>query len=348
MKTFTRDYRIPLYNSEGFDRYFGGMKPCVFDIETTGLSKANCKVILAAMLVPTDKGVKVTQFLAEDHYEENLVLDATLSFLKDNQINYLITYNGNHFDLPFINGRLEALHYDATIRLYNLDLYDFFRKYTHLPDMMKSLNQKSVERYFGLESARDDIITGKESVRLYNEYAVDGNPLYEKIILTHNREDVIQLYKLLLCAGQNDFASILKCGTFDEAIGHYGFPINPSSVYPKCTVKSFINARKAILEIRGVQNSKTVSLELFPCDDYPYRASFNERTRSISVDLPLTQYDNDFYVNLKALGLSEKLQGLDSYINGFLILKKDSQVDHFAANALAASLVESLLELYSV
>ena len=53
MKVFTRDYRItgeyhPLWNE-----YFGGMKPCVLDIEATGLDRTRCKVILIGLLMPS-------------------------------------------------------------------------------------------------------------------------------------------------------------------------------------------------------------------------------------------------------------------------------------------------------
>ena len=68
MKVFTRDYRItgdyhPLWNE-----YFGGMKPFVLDIETTGLGSSRSRVILIGLLTYTDSGVRITQFLAENHY----------------------------------------------------------------------------------------------------------------------------------------------------------------------------------------------------------------------------------------------------------------------------------------
>ena len=116
MKKFTRDYRIPQIQGFSYDRCFGGMKPCIFDIETTGFSKISDKVILTAMLVPCENGVSVTQFLAENHYEENRVIEATLQYIKDEDVDYLVTFNGIRFDIPFFNARAKALHFEEAFQ----------------------------------------------------------------------------------------------------------------------------------------------------------------------------------------------------------------------------------------
>ena len=227
MKTFTRDYRIEPYHSPCFDRYFSGLNPCVFDIETTGLSTARntARVILTAMLVPTEDGVRITQYLAEDPYEEDRVLEETMQFFIRNQIDYLITYNGASFDLPFMNRRMEALHHPYSLTPYDLDLYVFLKRYTTLPSRLDSLSQKSVERYLGIGSDRKDVITGRESVRLYYEYVTSKSPMLEKVILTHNREDVLQLYRILKIAGYDDFSSHLNGCSLHEALAGYGLPV---------------------------------------------------------------------------------------------------------------------------
>ncbi|MBR1986511.1 MAG: ribonuclease H-like domain-containing protein, partial [Mogibacterium sp.] len=76
MKVFTRDYRITGEYHPEWDAYFSGMKPCVLDIEATGLDRSRCKAILIGLLMRTDSGVRITQFLAENHYEEDKVLEA--------------------------------------------------------------------------------------------------------------------------------------------------------------------------------------------------------------------------------------------------------------------------------
>ena len=56
---------------------------------------------------------------------------------------------------------------------------------------------------------RKDVISGRESVKLFSEYAVNQDSVIEKIILTHNREDVLQLNHLVNIVGQDNFAGVL-------------------------------------------------------------------------------------------------------------------------------------------
>ena len=198
MKKFTRTYTSPLYHGEIFDMYHGDLKPCIFDIETTGLSaQRGNKIILTACMTADGKGSKITQFLAETPYEEDRVLMSTMEFLCEEGVDYLITYNGAAFDIPFVKQRLELLHLPYILNMYEYDLYNFIRSNTNLKSEIGSISQKNVEAYFGIGTNRKDVISGRESVKLFSEYAVNQDSVIEKIILTHNREDVLQLNHLV-------------------------------------------------------------------------------------------------------------------------------------------------------
>lgn len=264
-----------------FGEYYNGMKSCVLDIEATGLDPRTSKVVLMGLLTETDSGVKVTQFLAENHYEEDKVLQATIDFLSEEHIDYLITFNGIRYDVPFINTRLRSLFSDKQINLYDFDLYRFLRKYSVLPKSMESLSQSSVEAHFGIGKDRKDTITGRENIALFNEYSLTGNSTVEKIILTHNREDVLQLYKLMLICSQNEFADILPCD-FHSAIAKYGFP----ACNGRFTLRPEI--KKSQLIINGDQNFDAFSAAYFPDIDNPITATFSETTKSFEIILPLT------------------------------------------------------------
>ena len=133
MKKFTRTYTSPLYHGEIFDMYHGDLKPCIFDIETTGLSaQRGNKIILTACMTANGKGSKITQFLAETPYEEDRVLMSTMEFLCEEGVDYLITYNGATFDIPFVKQRLELLHLPYILNMYEYDLYNFIRSNTNL------------------------------------------------------------------------------------------------------------------------------------------------------------------------------------------------------------------------
>lgn len=220
MKKFTRSYNTYIYSGQIFDLYHGGLKPCIFDIETTGLSaQRGNKIILTACLIPNSTGVTITQFLAENPYEEDRVIMATMDFLKDESIDYLITYNGASFDIPFMKQRLATKNLPYVLNMYEFDLYNFIRSNTGLKSQIGSLSQKNVEQHFGISSNRKDVISGRESVKLFAEYAINQDSVIEKIILTHNREDVLQLCHLFNIIGRNNFGAVL--GEGDN--GCYGF-----------------------------------------------------------------------------------------------------------------------------
>ena len=217
MKVFTRDYRITGEYHPLWGEYFGDMKPCVLDIEATGLDRTRCKAVLIGLLMRTDSGVRITQFLAENHYEEAKVLEASMDYLEENRADYIITFNGYAYDVPFINARLDANMLGRHLRMYHFDLYRFLRKHTDLRSRVSSMSQMSIEDHYGILSDRGDTITGRESVSLFDQYAISGNSTIEKIILTHNREDVLHLHRLM-------YLSLADVPDLHKAISAYGFP----------------------------------------------------------------------------------------------------------------------------
>ena len=311
MKTFTRDYRITGGYSENFMSYFGGMKPCILDIEATGLDPSRCKVCLVALLVQTDTGIRITQFLAENHYEESRVLDAVLRFLKDEGVSLLITFNGQAYDIPFINRRLEMNFSDSYIDIFDFDLYRFLRKGTDLKDRAGSMSQKSIENFYGIYSDRKDTITGRESVTLFNEYSLTGNPVIEKVILTHNREDVLQLHRLM-------FLSLDEPEDFDAAIALHGFPSSDG----RLVIRPYISRQAKQLRICGEQLHDPVSAAFFPDEDDPLLVQFNASTSSYEITAPLCKKCDIFFIDTEALGLD--LSDDPDCVNGFLIMNPRS------------------------
>ncbi|MBR2540595.1 MAG: ribonuclease H-like domain-containing protein [Mogibacterium sp.] len=307
MKTFTRDYRITGEYPHQFARYFGSMRPCVFDIESTGLDPARSKVCLTAMLTRTDTGVRITQFLAENHYEENRVLEATLDFFRAEGTDYLITFNGQAFDVPFFNKRLESTFTEGHLSMYNFDLYRLLNKGSDLRSHLSSLSQMSIENYYGIFSDRQDTITGRESIALFDEYSVTGNTTVEKIILTHNREDVLQLHRLMYLA-LNDIED------FDDAIAKLGFPV----LGGKYTVRPHLSRSKSLLRITGDQCARPVSAAFFPDMDDPLTIVFNAATSSYEIDAPAGRLGNDYYIDTEKLGID--LSEDPDCVNGYLIL----------------------------
>ena len=160
MKTITDNIQIPVYCSKLYDMYFGSKSFAVFDIETTGLSPANSKVVLTGILKVNQNGQGfVQQFFADQTDDEEAVIRATMDALQD--VDYVITYNGRHFDMPFMTKRAEKYGLQFP-DLYNLDLYLLISGYAPFKEVLPGLKQKNIETYMGMSISRDDEISGKE------------------------------------------------------------------------------------------------------------------------------------------------------------------------------------------
>ena len=320
MKVFTRDHRITGKYHPLWDSYFGGMEPCVLDIEATGLDRSRCKVVLIGLLMRTASGVRITQFLAENHYEEAKVLSAAMDMIEAEGIDYLITFNGCAYDVPFINARLDACNDGRRLRMYQFDLYRFLVKATDMRKRAGSMSQMALEDRYGILSDRGDTITGRESVTLFDQYAINGNSTLEKIILTHNREDVLHLHRLMYlvladipsdAAMESDTAIAPDLHT---ALAAYGFP----ACGGRFSVRPSVKSRECALYITGEQIKAPVSGAYFPDTESPLEVGFNASSSSFEIKAPVSRHGSDYYMDLAPLHL-EGLEDEDN-INGYLIL----------------------------
>ena len=342
MKVFTRDYRITGEYHPLWSEYFGDMKPCVLDIEATGLDRTRCKAVLIGLLMKTASGARITQFLAENHYEEAKVLEASMDFLEENGADYLITFNGYAYDVPFINARLDANMLGRHLKMYHFDLFRFLRKHTDLRSRLDSMSQMSIEDHYGILSDRGDTITGKESVALFDQYAISGNSTIEKVILTHNREDVLHLHRLM-------YLSLADVPDLHKALSAYGFPAAGGRLSVRHTIKRARSGKTAdpYLKITGEQLGvfleqikDPVSCAYFPDGDCPVTALFNASSSSYEIQVPLGSHADGMYADTAPLfegGIPEVLKNDPSFVNGYLIL------DERTSNLIAGLVAEEYL-----
>lgn len=345
MKKFTRSYNTYIYSGQIFDLYHGGLKPCIFDIETTGLSaQRGNKIILTACLIPNSTGVTITQFLAENPYEEDRVIMATMDFLKDESIDYLITYNGASFDIPFMKQRLATKNLPYVLNMYEFDLYNFIRSNTGLKSQIGSLSQKNVEQHFGISSNRKDVISGRESVKLFAEYAINQDSVIEKIILTHNREDVLQLCHLFNIIGRNNFGAVLGEGD-NGCDGFNGAGIHDVNMAPIVSNHRLdaalaqtgaglpsaggeLTARPRLaagcLTVAGRQlraphklsddTDFAISANFFPETASSISAEFIKENCSYQIRVPLEKHENSQFLDIKKMLLDAESSGDNTQI----------------------------------
>lgn len=155
----------------------------VLDIETTGLHRATDAVFLVGLQTAEE----FRQWLAPSRDEEGELLEAIRPFLADKT---LITYNGDHFDLPFLQERF-AVHGIAFPSILSQDWFAYLRP-RRLFFRFPNLRLSTLARIAGL--MRQDPYTGAQ-IATFSKHLED--PEAKDAVLLHNEEDVRELALLL-------------------------------------------------------------------------------------------------------------------------------------------------------
>jgi hypothetical protein len=161
------------------------------DIETTGLHAGSSNLYMIGCVYYDCAKEPVTwrlvQWFATNYEDEVNVLNAFSEFALSYK--YLIHFNGNSFDIPYLKAKL-AQHNIAL----NLDDFvgiDIFRRILPYKSFLKlqDCKQKTIENVV-LDSAREDKYSGGELIEIYHDYVLDHDMEKERLLLLHNEEDV--------------------------------------------------------------------------------------------------------------------------------------------------------------
>jgi len=303
-----------IYTSNLLDFYFKDLKVGVLDIETTGLNPSRNKFILGGLYTLEDK--MLHQFFAENRQEEEAALRAYIAEL--DKLDMVITYNGKHFDMPFIAKRAAA--YGIEFRLpYDLDLYLVLNGHSPIKKFVPNLKQKTVENYMGLWQDRTDEISGGESVELYNEFERTQDQALEEKILLHNSDDVLQLTRLLKVVSKSDF---------HKAMYHLGFPAGPLTVEK-------IRIEKDSLTVLGTQRALDVNYMGFAYGSWPVESHFDSHESAFCMKIPLIIDSGMAIIDLQAAGLDTgEFEIYPTCSSGFLAIEAQSdrrfmEINHF-------------------
>jgi len=191
--------RQPLSESSRYDftKNYQLEQLLFFDIETTGLSADISSLYLIGCVYFEQGSWQLIQWFADEYHEEQDLIKAFLTF--SNNYTYLLHYNGNGFDIPYLEKKCTqyGLDYDFS-HLESIDLYKRFLPFKK-PLSLASIKQKKVEELFGLH--RKDKYSGGELIKVYGEYMhgkilhKDSDLLEEQknTLLLHNHEDLTGL-----------------------------------------------------------------------------------------------------------------------------------------------------------
>ena len=170
----------------------------LIDIETTGFSRLYDSIYLIG-LVYFEEGHFVTkQYLAGSLADEVLILEKALDQLHNFKI--FITYNGDMFDLPFIEERAKRLRVWREADRILWEMYrsvDLMRRYRLHQSFFgwPNMKLKTLESFLGID--RQDPFDGGQLIEVFYEYARTDDERLEKVLLLHNYEDIIYLLPLL-------------------------------------------------------------------------------------------------------------------------------------------------------
>ena len=338
MKTIKYNHKLEYFTSRIFENYFGGMRLAVFDIETLGLNPSSNEVVLAGiMTIEPDGNAVQTQYFTEDLAEEALLLEILREEL--NKFDIILTYNGRHFDVPFITKRGQTLcSPDYRITPYNLDLYLIINGHADFKQYLPNLRQCSVEEYMGVALSRDDEISGKESIQLYYDYLEcqddDEKQALETKILLHNHDDLVQLYRILPVIQQTNMHSAMYA---------LGFPVKGADDWPDLFVRT-IRVGTRELTISGEYTGNAVSYTLFSTEEQPYECSFSPdmtfRFTVASENIKGTRFINAAAV----LDDTSCLENLSGFVNGYLILEEKNKRNFQEINMITRKLLEKFMK----
>ena len=326
MKVIKKPFEETVTAKRIFDSYFEDFSFAVFDIETTGFYPANDNLILSGFITAIDNKLELVQFFSEQPRDEKAILEESINLI--NSVDFVITYNGRFFDVPFIKKRAKKYGL-AFPDLFNLDLFILFKHYSELPKFLPSLSQKSLEEFSGIAQFRADKIDGGESVALYQQYLNTHSAELEEKILLHNSDDVMQLYRLL---------ALLKHTELHRALTRHGFPISGGRIKD-------ISFKNQELIIRGT-TQKAMDYITFPTPDSPYSFRMNGSDGSFDFALPCDKDKGITYLDAQAV-LGDRMSALEEYpgfSNGYLIIKDQKEVNYAEINYFAKTMVPLVFE----
>lgn len=176
-------------------RYFNSKNICFMDIETTGLNRNNNTIYLIGVLY---FDYKINNWILNQYFANTLDKERKLleSFIDSISIfDKIVTFNGESFDLPFIEHRLKRYNINYKFnRSKSFDLYQIVKKnryYLDLPD----LKLKTIERSLGF--FREDKYSGYDCIGFYYDYVKSKNIKLKENVLKHNYDDLVHMLDII-------------------------------------------------------------------------------------------------------------------------------------------------------
>lgn len=194
MKILNSKFKHSLF----FKDYSINDNSCFLDIETLGLNRNKDMIYLVGVLYfnKNEELWNLDQYFSESIEDEKSMLIELVQAVKD--FHTIITYNGNAFDLPYLNNRFYIYDIEFNFNKINsLDLYAIVRKNKQYLNL-ENYKLKTLERFIGIY--REDIYSGRDCIDFYKDYLITEDKELKKKILQHNYDDLfymLDLFKII-------------------------------------------------------------------------------------------------------------------------------------------------------
>lgn len=197
---------------------------CILDIETTGLDPKRDKLVVLGLIYFDYKKNKfyIDQYFSKNDYEEIRLLQIYKEKIREKK---LITYNGEIFDLPFLNIRLMENKLEPVFPE-SKDLFKIIKSKRKLIEF-ESMKLIHIEKIVGIQ--RNDPPRYKVISKLSKKDENRNNP---RPILIHNKNDLIateaisnldDLINDKLSFEISDYKIHLDSAYIDKDIGYFEF-----------------------------------------------------------------------------------------------------------------------------
>lgn len=163
------------------------------DIETTGFTAKSSYLYLIGCAYFLAGKWRTIQWMAQSYEQEVEVLKSFFDFAK--KYRYLIHFNGNNFDLPFITQKCaqHSLPYNFD-QFQGIDIYRRIAPYRYFLKL-PNCKQKTLEQF--LEIDRKDVFSGSELIGIYHDYIKNPSEFSENALFLHNADDLKGMLSVL-------------------------------------------------------------------------------------------------------------------------------------------------------
>lgn len=192
MRIITKDITHELDKTAN-SSYLKNKNYMIFDIETTGFSREYEIIYMLGCICKTEENYIYHNIFAETPDQEPQAIEYFFKLLEN--MDYIIHFNGNRFDIPFLLTRAAKYNIrDLISPIESIDIYDLLRPFRKSLDF-PNLKLDTIQAELGYK--RLDECSGGDLIQIYHNYANKPYEPYYDLLERHNKEDVEGMINLL-------------------------------------------------------------------------------------------------------------------------------------------------------